>query len=75
MDRDAKCYDTVKAAISRWYNINDETYRQRFQNFKYKPGKTPTKITTHLTDLAGNCTTVEEVKDAVVKEQLLVDSP
>lgn len=52
---------------------------KRFRNFKYKPGKTPTEIATRLTDLAGrwlkDCTTVEEVKDAVVKEQLLATLP
>lgn len=76
---DAECYATVKAAILRRYNINEETYRQRFRNFKYKPGKTPTEIATRLTDLAGrwlkDCETVEEVKDAVVKEQLLKTLP
>ena len=38
---DAECYTTVKAAILRRYNINEETYRQRFRSFKYRAGKTP----------------------------------
>ena len=73
---DAECYSTVKAAILRRYNINDETYRQRFRGLKYKSGNSPTEIATKLTDLAGrwlkDCTTTEDVKDAVVKEQLLL---
>ena len=76
---DAECYATVKAAILRRYNINDETYRQRFRSYKYKVGQTPTEIATRLTDLAGrwlkDCSTMEEVKDAVVKEQLLAVLP
>ena len=76
---DAECYTTVKAAILRRYNINEETYRQRFRSFKYRAGKTPTEIATRLTDLAGrwlkDCSTFEEVKDAVVKEQLLTTLP
>ena len=76
---DAECYTTVKAAILRRYNINDEMYRQRFRSFRYKPGKTPTEMAKRLTDLAGrwfkDCDTVEKVKDAAVKEQLLATLP
>ena len=75
----AECYATVKAAILRRNNINDETYRQRFRSYKYKVGQTPTEIATRLTDLAGrwlkDSSTMEEVKDAVVKEQLLAVLP
>ena len=71
----AECYNMVKVAILRCYNINDETYCQRFRMLKFKAGKTPTEIATRLTDLAGrwlkHCHTVEEVKDTVVKEQSL----
>ena len=76
---DAECYTTVKAAILRRYNINAETYRQRFRSFKNKAGQTPTEIATRLTDLASrwlkDCSTAEEVQDAVVKEQLLATFP
>ena len=50
---DAECYATVKAAILRRYNINDETYRQRFRSTKFRAGQTPTEVATRLTDLAG----------------------
>ena len=75
----AECYNMVKVAILRCYNINDETYCQRFRTLKFKAGKTPTEIAMRLTDLAGrwlkHCHTVEEVKDTVVKEQLLITFP
>ena len=70
---------SVKYAILRRYNINEETYRKRFRALKFLTGQTPTEITTRLADLAGkwlkDCTTVDEVKDAVVKEQLLTTLP
>ena len=66
-------------AILWRYNINDEMYPQRFQSTKFKPGQTLTEIATKLTDLAGrwlkDCGTAEEVKNAVVKEQLLATLP
>jgi hypothetical protein len=75
----AECYSTVKAAVLRRYNINDETYRQWFRSLRYKAEKTPTDMATTLTDLAGrwlkDCDTVKKVKDAVVKEQLLATLP
>lgn len=76
LDQDeAQSYATVKAAILRRYNINSETYRQRFHSLKCKSGQTPLEIATRLTDLANkwlkDCSTAEEVKDAVVKEQLM----
>ena len=49
---DAKTYDTVKAAILRRYDINEETYRRRFRNPKPKKGETPRELVTRLTDLA-----------------------
>ena len=76
---EAQSYPAVKVAILRRYNINDETYRQRFRGLKPKAGQTPTQITTILTDLAGkwlkDCKSVDEVKDAVVKEQLMTTLP
>ena len=76
---EAQSYPSVKSAILRRYNINDETYRKRFRSLKPPSGQTPTEITTRLADLAGkwlkDCKTVDEVKDAVVKEQLLTTLP
>ena len=49
---DAKEYDTVKEAILRRYDINDETYRQRFRGLRPKEGESPQEIITGLRDLA-----------------------
>ena len=49
---DTECYTTVKAEILRHYNINEETYWQRFRNFHFKPGHSPTEVATALLDLA-----------------------
>ena len=76
---DAQSYDAVKAAILRRYNINEETYRKRFRALKFKHGQSPTELVTRLSDIAGkwlkDCKTVEDIKDAVVKEQLLSALP
>ena len=39
---DAECYDSVKSAILRRFNINDETYRQRFRKKSKIQGRTDT---------------------------------
>ena len=76
---EAQSYDTVKAAILRRYNINEETYRKRFRSLKHKSGLAPTELVTRLTDLAGKwlkeCSTADAVKDAVVKEQFMAALP
>ena len=43
---EAQSYPSVKSAILRRYNINDETYRKRFRSLKLRSGQTPTEITT-----------------------------
>ena len=72
---DAGDYPALKAAILQRYDINEETYRQRFRAAKMGSGESPPALATRLTDLAGKwlkeCGTVQEVVDAVVKEQLL----
>ena len=76
---EAQSYPAVKAAILRRYNINEETYRKRFRSLKPLAGQTPTELATRLADLANkwlkDCKTVDDVKDAVVKEQLLQTLP
>lgn len=72
---DAGKYDELKTIILWWYDINEETYRQRFPSAKLEKGKTPRELATRLDDLASEwlreCGTVQEVRDVVVKEQLL----
>ena len=50
---DAKDYDAVKA---RCYNINDETYRQRFRSLKQTEGETLKELVTWLADMANKWT-------------------
>ena len=72
---DAGKYDELKTVILRRYDINEETYRQRFRSAKLEKGETPRELATRLDDLASKwlreCGTVQEVRDVVVKEQLL----
>ena len=68
-------YDAVKQAILRHYNINEETYRRQLRAAKLKKGETPRDLVTRLTDLARKwgkeCTTIDDLFDLIVKEQLL----
>ena len=72
--KEAKTYAVVKAAILRCYYINEETYK-RFRDLQMKSGETLQELVTHLTDIATkwlrDCTSMEEVHDALIKEQLL----
>ena len=72
---DAKDYDVVKTAILRWYNINEETYRQRFRALKPKEDESPQELMTRLQDLASRwareTTTHQELLDLLLREQFL----
>ena len=72
---DAKDYDTVKTAILRRYNINEETYRQRFRALKPREDESPRELITRLQDLASRWTrdasTHQELLDLLVREQFL----
>ena len=48
---EARDYDAVRAAILKQYNINKETYRQRFCGATLKSGETPRELVTRLHDL------------------------
>jgi hypothetical protein len=67
------------AAILHRYNINEETYRKQFRGLTLNSGETPWELVTHFTDLANkwlkDCSSVDEVRDAIVKEQLLATIP
>ena len=80
MDRDkAGDYDEVKAAILRRYNINNETYRQRFRGATRKVGESHRELAIRLQDAAQkwtkDCHTIEELREAIVVEQLLNKLP
>ena len=68
---DSKVYEKVKEAIFRRYDINEETYRQRFRAVKWKMNETPTRIKDLAEKWLKTTTTKEEVIDAVVKEQFI----
>ena len=68
-------YDRVKTAILRRYNINVETYRQRFRAATKRGEESHRELLVRLQDLAQKwvkeCDTVEKVVDMLVKEQFL----
>ena len=72
---DAGNYEKLKATILLRYDVTEERYRQRFRSARRKDGETNMELVTRLGDLANKwlkaCDTAEEVKDAVVLEQLL----
>ena len=47
-NENARDYDRVKAAIFQCYDINEETYRQRFQMVKPKENETPVELAIHV---------------------------
>lgn len=76
---DAGDYDQLKAAILRQYDITEESYRQRFRAVKPRPGESNQELAARLTDFAGKwmkaCTSIDELRDLVVLEQLLNTLP
>ena len=75
-------YDNLKAPILRRYNINADTYRQRFRAAKLKAGETPRELAIRLRDLA-DCWTkasmdsmdATDILDIFMKEQLINTMP
>ena len=76
---DSHIYARVKEAVLRRYDINDETYRQRFWSTRRKEGEAYMELAIRLQDLlnkwTADCRTVEEVKEKFVVEQLLNTMP
>ena len=46
-------YDKLKEAILVRYNVNQETYRQRFRSSKRKPEESHEELVTRLSDICG----------------------
>jgi len=65
-------YGQLKAAVLHRYDINDESYRQRFRTSTKKGSETNLEWVSRLDDLATkwmqDCTSMEEMWDAIVKE-------
>ena len=51
----AKVYDTLKVAILRRYNINEETYRKRFRSLEMKTGEAQRELVT-----PGSCSSLDK---------------
>ena len=77
MDREkAKKYTEVKPAILKRYNINDETYRQRFRTTRPKAEESFAETEVRLRDMCRKWvkpdeSNTEKVVDLIIMEQLL----
>ena len=81
MDQDAAAsYRNVKKAILRRFDINEETYRQRFRSMKKSETQSYMELGVQLKDLFRKWTAtakdnIEELVEILVMEQLLSDMP
>eukprot|EP00731_Ephydatia_muelleri_P011503 Em0006g397a len=77
--RDSGNYEKIKAAILILYGINDEEYRRRFRSERRKDGETNRELAVRLMEWQAKwlkeCQTVEDVLNAVGKEQFLNTLP
>lgn len=68
-------YTQLKEAILARYDVNQETYRQRFRAAKLKTGETTRELCVRLGDLVTkwtkDCDLVEALRDLMVMEQLV----
>ncbi|KAK7913399.1 hypothetical protein WMY93_013610 [Mugilogobius chulae] len=77
MDMDeALDYEKVKLAILQKYDINAETYRQRFRSLDVDPGESPKELYVRLKELYGKWIqpknkTVTDVSELIILEQYL----
>ena len=76
---DSENYEKIKAAILIRYGINDEEYRRRFRSGRRKDGETDRELAVKLMEWQAKwlkeCHTVEDVLNAVGKEQFLNTLP
>ena len=76
---DAKAYDAIKEAVLRRYDINEETYRQRFRKLRSQEGESPLEVITRLRDLATRWAreskSRDDLLDLMVMEQFLAILP
>ena len=65
---DAGKYPEVNAAVLRRYDINEETYWQRFRSSRHQEGESYSEVVTRLGDLVkkwlDGCDTVEKVYES-----------
>ena len=81
MDKDqTHCYELVKTAILKRYNINEETYRQRFRAAREELQESFVELQVRLRDTFDIMEkpkerTSKELADFMVMEQLIEDTP
>ncbi|KAJ8246605.1 hypothetical protein GJAV_G00253360, partial [Gymnothorax javanicus] len=73
---DSLDYDQVKAAILSKYDINTETYRQRFRSLEVNPDESPKELYARLKELYGKWIqpkgkTTHEIGEMIILEQYL----
>lgn len=73
---DAHDYDSVKDAILKKYDINPETYRQRFRSADIDPGESPKELYVRLKEnyekwIQPKGKTVKAVGEVIILEQYL----
>ena len=76
---DALDYRVMKKAILKRYEISEDSYRQKFRRAEKKAGESVSEMAVRLNDVfrkwTRSCTTVEQLADLMVKEQLLNTLP
>ena len=76
---DLKNFVKVREAIFKCYDINEETYRQKFWSAKVREGESPSEVVTRLSDMAAKWLkehdTRERVIDMIVMQQFLTMFP
>eukprot|EP00795_Rhopilema_esculentum_P005569 gene5569-9573_t len=76
----SRIYEEVKKAILRRYDINEETYRQRFRATRKRNEESCTELEVKLRDLYckwvhPSTSTKEQISNAIIMEQLLSSLP
>ena len=78
-NKNLRDFTKVEEAIFKRYDINEETYHQRFRAVKAKETESPTKMVTRLTDMAAKwlkeCETRAKVIDMIGMEQFITMLP
>ena len=72
-------YEVLKRAVLRRYDINEESYRQRLRSIKKAEDESHVELVTRTKDLVSkwsrDCTTTEDLRDLIAKEQLINTLP
>lgn len=73
---DTEDYKKVKEAILKKYDINEETYRQRFRATDILPGESPKELYVRLKELFSKWikpeqSTVHEISEVIIMEQFM----